>query len=174
MMRTSCFKLLTAALAVIVAVSLSGCAAFNHAPISDPTLVAGVEILRAAARVEISVQLRKHGVSAERTQEILDTLHDIADAAIAGEGIGVVLTKRWDDVRVDVIRKIKSAIVTYSTLDGAQIVDERTAEVLATAVVDAFAAALRNMLVQRAQNNDSASQSQCLVALRQTTTTYLS
>lgn len=133
-------------LMAILVTSLVGCASGSiSGNLRDPNNPS-IEMVRAAARIGLAVTLRQHGVSAERTNEILTELHAIADAVIAGEGLGVVLTTRWPAVRSGTIIRVTKAITTFSTVDEVATVDDLTARMLATSVVDSFAGAIRRML----------------------------
>lgn len=133
---------------LITSLSLSGCASGGFSGnLNDPNNPS-IQMLRAATRIGLAVTLRQSGVSVERTNEILTELTAIADAVIAGEGLGVVLDSRWQVVRADVIARVSLVIVTYSSVDGVPVVDDITATQLAAAVVDSFAGAIRKMLVK--------------------------
>jgi hypothetical protein len=138
-------NLLVTLFAVIL---LAGCASVppsdGSAPVaspfvSSPAFETTITLGRAIARVELANWLRKQGVSAANTAEIIGQLKDVADGLIAGQNLVDLINDpaRWKGVRTEAQSKL-GAVIAGAKIDGVAIADQATADLLAGQLIDTF------------------------------------
>ena len=141
-------KLLCSILIALTLIPLASCVSFSGtASPTSPLVLASVEIGRAIARAKIAEYLRNHHVSQERIDTILGELHEVVDAVIAGNGLGVVVEARWPEVREMLVTRL-SEILGKVEVDNLPVFDRVTARALVAAAVDGVAASIRSQLTR--------------------------
>jgi hypothetical protein len=121
---------------------LTGCAG-NPAPSTGVSSVS-IAIARAAADIGLSIALQKRGVSQEDAAKIVAKLREVVDLALAGKDIRTILAdaELWRKAKEQFVPQLAAIISGNSKVEGIPLVDQASAELLVSALMDAFRAAL--------------------------------
>lgn len=144
----------------LVSILLAGCASVppsdGSAPVaspfvSSPAFETTITLGRAIARVELANWLRKQGVSAASTAEIIGQLKEVADGLIAGQNLIDLINDpaRWKVVRAEAQSKL-GAVIANAKISGVPIADPATADLLAGQLVDTFYQLIKSAASRRA------------------------
>lgn len=130
-------------LVLVLSVPLfTGCAG-NPAPSAGVSAVS-IAIARAAADIGLQIALTKRGVSQEDAAKIVAKLREVVDLALKGKDIRVILAdaQLWQAAKAQLVPQLGAIISKGSQYEGIPLVDQASAELLVSALMDAFKAAI--------------------------------
>lgn len=128
---------------------LVGCGSssnITNAIASNQSINLVVMFARAGARAELANQFKKRGVSDEDSAAILAELHILGDQLLAGKDIRAIVADPavWGPARADALPKL-SAIIQKVKVSGVPVYDKVSADGLAGALLDSFAAVISEL-----------------------------
>lgn len=128
---------------ILLSITLSTGCTGNAAPSTGVSAVS-IAIARAAADIGLSIALQERGVSQEDAAKIVAKLREVVDLALAGKDIRTILAdeKLWADAKAKFVPQLASIISENSKLEGITLVNQASAELLVSSLMDAFRAAL--------------------------------
>lgn len=123
------------------------CASTNGTISTEPGSASrvAIEITRAAGRVALTITLQNAGVTREDTALIMSQLRVLVDAVLDGKDVRTILNDPviWLPLRSELVQRF-GAIIALAKVQGVQLYDQASAEVIASELIDAFAAAFRS------------------------------
>ena len=128
---------------VLIVVLVAGCVG-NPAPDTTPTVSRVViEVVYAAARVGLTIQLQRAGLSPAEAADIVGKLSAVADEAMKGKDVYAIISNPvvWKPIRDDLAKRL-GMIIAQAKVSGVPLYDPATAELIAGELIDAFAAAI--------------------------------
>lgn len=128
---------------LFVLASLAGCTG-NPTPSTGVSAVS-LAVARAAGDLGISIALQKRGVSAEDTATIIKQLRAVVDTFLEGKDVRGVLADPilWQNAKAKLVPQLGAVISKGSLYEGVPLVDQASAELLVSALMDAFKTAIQ-------------------------------
>lgn len=108
--------------------------------VSSPVAQAAIAIARVVARGALTATLQQRGVPPQATAAILVTIDPIIDKLLSGQKVTLMLDP---SIRQAAIDRASKAITDNAKVGGVPVVDKASADLLASQLYDAIAAAVQ-------------------------------